>query len=53
MMPRPRSAPPTCPPAALTSPSRVSMVLIITVFLVCTSEPRWSGLVSVGRGTQG
>lgn len=53
MMPRPQSAPPTCPPAALTSPSRVSMVLIITVFLVCTSEPRWSGLVSVGRGTQG
>lgn len=53
MMPRPQSVPPTCPPAALTSPSRVSMVLIITVFLVCTSEPRWSGLVSVGRGTQG
>lgn len=37
----------------LTSPSRVSMVLIITVFLVCTSEPRCSGLVSVGGRTQG
>lgn len=31
----------------LTSPSRVSMVLIITVFLVWTSEPLCSGLVSV------
>lgn len=53
MMPCPRSPLPMCLPALLTSPSRVSMVLIITVFLVCTSEPRWSGLVSVGRGTQG
>lgn len=31
----------------LTSPSRVSIVLIITVFLVWTSEPLCSGLVSV------
>lgn len=38
---------------ALTSPSRVSMVLIITVFLVCTSEPRCSGLVSAGGGHRG
>lgn len=37
---------------ALTSPSRVSMVLIITVFLVCTSEPRCSGLVSASKRTQ-
>lgn len=41
-----------CRPA-LTSPSRVSMVLIITVFLVCTSEPRCSGLVSAGGGHRG
>lgn len=41
-----------CQPA-LTSPSRVSMVLIITVFLVCTSEPRCSGLVSAGGGHRG
>lgn len=42
-----------CPPSpALASPSRVSMVLIITVFLVCISEPRCSGLVSAGRGGQ-
>lgn len=53
MIPCPRSPLPICLPTVLTSPSRVSMVLIITVFLVCTSEPRWSGLVSVGRGTQG
>lgn len=43
---------PQCCPAR-TSPSRVSMVLIITVFLVCTSEPRWSGLVSAGVRTHG
>lgn len=43
---------PQCLPV-LTSPSRVSMVLIITVFLVCTSEPRCSGLVSAGGKTQG
>lgn len=35
----------------LTSPSRVSMVLIITVFLVWTSEPLCSGLVSITGST--